>query len=180
MVNDALRVKQEKLKIYQDIDRYHFTSDKPDDPKEFINQQTEKCTINPGVQYVSTSQNEIFEIRNKVRQKQYLSKKNPFIAPPQDENEANQLYKGSQDDTYIRSYFDSYQLKTIYRIKDQAEVELDSDDEDALIFQPQPYETTVSVGYKDFLNHLTTKFIARRSDIIVSSTLSITLTPVDD
>lgn len=54
---------------------------------------TEKCTINPGIQYVSTSQNEIFEIRNKLRQKEFLSKKNPFIAPPQDENETG-LYEG--------------------------------------------------------------------------------------
>ena len=30
------------------------------------------------------------------------------------------------------------------------------------------------------MNHLSTRFIARRSDIIVSSTLSITLTPIDD
>ena len=30
------------------------------------------------------------------------------------------------------------------------------------------------------MNHLNTKFLARRSDIIVSSTLSITLTPSDD
>lgn len=30
------------------------------------------------------------------------------------------------------------------------------------------------------MNHLNTKFLARRSDIIVSSTLSVTLTPEDD
>ena len=63
---------------------------------------------------------------------------------------------------------------------DQAEIDIDSDDEDALLMQPQPYETNVSIGFKDYLNHLSTKFIARRSDIIVSSTLSITLTPIDD
>ena len=38
----------------------------------------------------------------------------------------------------------------------------------------------MQTGYADFLNHLDTKFLARRSDIIVSSTLSITLTPIDD
>jgi len=38
----------------------------------------------------------------------------------------------------------------------------------------------MQTGFKDHLNHLSTKFIARRSDIIVSSTLSITLTPQDD
>ena len=35
-------------------------------------------------------------------------------------------------------------------------------------------------SFKDYLNHLSTKFIARRSDIIVSSTLSVTLAPEDD
>lgn len=63
---------------------------------------------------------------------------------------------------------------------DAEDIELDSDDEDAVVLQPQPYETTSSIGYQDFLNHLSTRFIARRSDIIVSSTLSITLTPIDD
>ena len=38
----------------------------------------------------------------------------------------------------------------------------------------------MSTGFGDYLNHLDTKLLARRSDIIVSSTLSITLTPVDD
>jgi len=38
----------------------------------------------------------------------------------------------------------------------------------------------MQTGFNNYLNHLSTKFIARRSDIIVSSTLSITLTPVDD
>jgi len=59
-------------------------------------------------------------------------------------------------------------------------MDLDSDDEDAVVLQPQPYETNMSIGFPDYLNHLLTKFIARRSDIIVSSTLSITLTPNDD
>lgn len=49
-----------------------------------------------------------------------------------------------------------------------------------MILAEQPYETAMSTGFKDFLSHLSTKFVARRSDIIVSSTLSITLTPQDD
>ena len=44
----------------------------------------------------------------------------------------------------------------------------------------QPFETVMQTGFKDYLNHLTTKLTVRRSDIIVSSTLSITLTPIDD
>ena len=37
----------------------------------------------------------------------------------------------------------------------------------------------MQAGWKDYLNHLPTKFVARRSDIIISSTLSITLTPIE-
>ena len=68
----------------------------------------------------------------------------------------------------------------MYQVGDAEDIELDSEDEDAVVLQPQPYETTMSIGYQDYLNHLSTRFIARRSDIIVSSTLSITLTPIDD
>ena len=38
----------------------------------------------------------------------------------------------------------------------------------------------MNIGHSDLLTHLNTKFLARRSDIIVSSTLSITLTPTED
>lgn len=37
----------------------------------------------------------------------------------------------------------------------------------------------MNVGYGHLLTHKPTKFVARRSDIIVSSTLSITLVPAD-
>lgn len=53
------------------------------------------------------------------------------------------------------------------------------EDEDALILAEQPFETAMQAGHSDFLNHLPTKFIARRSDIIISSTLSFTLTPIE-
>ena len=44
---------------------------------------------------------------------------------------------------------------------------------------PQPFDTVMSVGHSDLLTQLPTKFLARRSDIIVSSTLSFTLTPIE-
>ena len=75
------------------MDRQYFTTNKPQDPLDFINHLTEKSAINPGVVYESTSQKEIFEIRNKVRQKEYLSKKNPFIAPPNNVEEVGR-YEG--------------------------------------------------------------------------------------
>lgn len=61
----------------------------------------------------------------------------------------------------------------------EEEVEFDEDDDDALVLALQPYDTVMSVGYGAYLTHKPVKFLARRSDIIVSSTLSITLTPAD-
>lgn len=132
--------------------------------------------INPGVPYVSTSQNEIFERRILLNQKEYLNKINPFIAAPKDDIEAG-IYEGAEEESYITTNFDAYQLKTCSQHKAVEEVEFDSDDEDAIVLAQQPYETIMQTGFPDYLNHLSTKFIARRSDIIVSSTLSVTLTP---
>lgn len=38
----------------------------------------------------------------------------------------------------------------------------------------------MSIGHESYLDHDTTKAVARRSDSIVSSTMSFTLLPVDD
>ena len=73
-----------------------------------------------------------------------------------------------------------YQLKMEYKVKKVVEIEFDSDDEDAVVLAQQPFETVMGTGFQDYLNHLSTKFLARRSDIIVTSTLSLTLTPEDD
>jgi hypothetical protein len=58
-------------------------------------------------------------------------------------------------------------------------VEFDEDDDDALILALQPYDTVTSVGYGHLLTHMPIKFVTRRSDIIVSSTLQFTLSPSD-
>ena len=60
------------------------------------------------------------------------------------------------------------------------EVFFSDEDEDLFVLKQQPYETVMSIGMSDMLNHLNTKSLTRRSDIIVSSTLSITLSPEND
>lgn len=80
----------------------------------------------------------------------------------------------------MKQIFEPYQLKTVYHIQQADEINWEDEEEDAMILAEQPFETAMSAGFDDFLNHLSTKFIARRSDIIVSSTLSITLTPIDE
>lgn len=79
----------------------------------------------------------------------------------------------------LKPFYDAYQLKTCYKVFYEDPVEFDEDDDDALILALQPYDTVSSVGYGHLLTHEPIKFIARRSDIIVSSTLQFTLTPSD-
>ena len=171
--------RKEKLQIYNEIDREWFNPDKPTNPMLFIDNEKQKVIINPGVPYISTSQNEIFERRIQLNKKEHLNKINPFIAAPEEEGEKS-IYEGKKEESYIQCMYDPYQLKTTYLVKKVEEIEFDSDDEDAIILAQQPYETVMQTGFKDYLNHLNTKFLARRSDIIVSSTLSVTLTPEDD
>merc|ERR1740139_1650239 len=77
-------------------------------------------------------------------------------------------------------YCSPYQSKVAYKIikNDQEMSDSEEDDEDYLMEMAQPYDTVMNIGYKYYLTHLPTKFIYRRSDILVSSTLSITLSPI--
>lgn len=97
----------------------------------------------------------------------------PDSCNPTDEIVAEVIQKAN------KPVFEAYQLKTVYKIFQAEEVEFDEDDDDALILALQPFDTVMSVGYGHLLTHKPIKFVARRSDIIVSSTLSITLTPAD-
>ena len=61
-----------------------------------------------------------------------MNKINPFIAAPKEEVEEG-LYEGDEEETYIWSHYAAYQLKTLYKVQQVDELEMDSDDEDALI-----------------------------------------------
>lgn len=77
------------------------------------------------------------------------------------------------------SKFEPYQMKSCYKIHTK-EAESDSEsDPDAELDEPQPFETVTNIGYKHLLTQLPTRFLHRRSDIIVSSTMSITLSPIE-
>ena len=98
----------------------------------FIDNEKQKVIINPGVPYVSTSQNEIFERRILMNKKEHLNKINPFIAAPETEGEKS-IYEGKKEESYIQCFYDPYQLKTTYQVKKVEEIEFDSDDEDAVV-----------------------------------------------
>lgn len=171
------RDKQERIKIYHEIDRDYFDSQKPKDPNEFI-KSDQKVVINPGVPYKISNHPEIFEIRNRDALKNAGSRKNPFIAAP--EEDGYERYEGKKEETYIRPVYEAYQLKTIFDHQAVKEPELDSDDDEVITLAEQPFESVQDTGFRDFLNHLSTKFVARKSDIKVTSTLSFTLTPESD
>ena len=126
--------KKEKLAIYRKIDEKYSTNERPKNPAEFIDKKTMKETINPGIPYLSTSQNAVFERRIILRQKEYLNKKNKFIAAPEDDNKISR-YEGVAEESFINCNFSPYQLKTYYEHLDVQELEWSSDDEDAQILQ---------------------------------------------
>lgn len=84
-----------------------------------------------------------------------------------------------QDD-YVRTKFEPYQQKVFYEAYvDSDENDDESDDDDDLCTLEQPYETITRVGYKESLKHIPTEEVARRSDILVTSTISMSVYPVD-
>ena len=112
--------KNEKRQIYQDIGEY-FSGTKPINPLSYIDGNKQKVMINPGVPYISTSQNEIFQRREFLFQKEYLNKLNPFIAAPKDEVVEGQ-YEGDEEETYIGARFEAYQMKTLYKVAQRDEI----------------------------------------------------------
>lgn len=126
----------------------------------------------------------MFELRLNMNEAEMLKKQNAFIAVNKDEDDVPQAddseYEEKIEELSLAQLFEPYQLKTCYKIKNVDEINWEmEEDEDALVLAEQPFETAMQVGFGDYLNHLNTKFRARRSDIIVSSTLSITLTPIE-
>ena len=180
MSNKTEKRRKATRQIYEAIDMDYFKQNKPKNPLEFIDKKTQKVMLNPGVPYISTSQNEVFERRNKELRKKYMSQINPFIEIIEDKKEDMDALSDDSEEKIIRIQCDPYQLKTKYEVKDVEEFVISDDDEDGLLLASQPYETVKAINFEDYLNDLPTKFVARRSDIIVSSTLSITLTPIDD
>ena len=58
--------KKKQTELYNEVDMAYFNSRKPKNLTSFIDRKTQKITINPGMPYISASQNEIFEIRSRT------------------------------------------------------------------------------------------------------------------
>ena len=130
----------------------------------------QKLELNHGFNYVSTSHADVFEVCKDKQQKQ----ENQYLQSEKSEDQDEDVRKQQ----FIRPDSKPWQLKTVYQVVEKQDVFSDSEDEDAVVFEPQPYETIKNIGYRDMLGHLKTQDLTRRSNIIVSSTLSITVAPM--
>lgn len=120
----------------------------------------------------------MFEIRERENERTGVKQVNQMIAIP--EEALSDVASSQMDLEFVRPHgLEPYQLKQLYEPVEKTEFELEDDDPDYTLFMPQPFDTMMSVGHSDLLTQLPTKFLARRSDIIVSSTLSFTLTPIE-
>ena len=89
-----------------------------------------------------------------------------------------------QDDGFVRSTFHPYQQKYQYEIRADTSDDVplgedESEDADMLQAQEQPYETVSRIAYGKMLNHIQILEAARRSDIMITSTLSFNLITKD-
>lgn len=103
--------------------------------------------------------------------------------PGPNQEEEVVVEEGEQEETnIIRHQYRPYQQKTCYLVVDSSEGKADGDsstDEDDLCAQEQPYETPASIAYKPLLNQVPINELARRSDIVITSTLSLNLIAKD-
>ena len=144
---------------------------RPTNPYEFIDLKNQKIEINSGLPYQGASTDEILELRTLMNEAIELEESNPYLISSylQSKNKEDKIQ--DSDDEYIKPTSDPYQLKTVYRIKPDDDYEPYDDDEEAIQLELQPYDTSLSIGFQQLLTHKPIKFRARRSDIIVSSTL---------
>lgn len=83
----------------------------------------------------------------------------------------------------IRIPFNPFQQKVCYRVEEDTSISQDSDqllDEDILFAAEQPYVTPTGIGFKKLLRQLPVEELAKRSDIMITSTLSMSLFAKDD
>lgn len=84
---------------------------------------------------------------------------------------------------YTRPVFNPYQQKVFYEVyEDSSEVEEDSPispDDDDRCAEEQPYLTPAHIRYKKDVDQMHIPDFAKRSDIVITSTLSLNLIPRD-
>lgn len=63
--------------------------------------------------------------------------------------------------------------------EDSTDPDTDSSDEAVLYLKEQPFMTATNIAYRDHLKQVAIPELARRSDILITSTLSMSVFPKD-
>jgi hypothetical protein len=96
-----------------------------------IDKKNQKIEINPGVPYISTSQDAVFEIRKEKEARLVGRQQNQYIAIPPSKFDNDE--DSDPENVYIRPKEKPHQLKNCYKVVEKHEIEFDEDDEDALV-----------------------------------------------
>lgn len=88
----ALTYQQQRRKNFEDVikelDDTFVNMEGPKDPYEYIDKKTQKIEITTGIPYKSTSQEDVFELRNKLADAQAMSQLNPYVKMGDDVGDA--------------------------------------------------------------------------------------------
>ena len=107
----SIKEKKRMIGIYTDMDLNYF---KPKAGKafSFIDSKKEKIRSNQNINYNSTSQNEVFEIRDKEKERTNVKQVNKFIAIQEADNDDGDSSEFELPD--IKPVHEPYQLKCTY------------------------------------------------------------------
>lgn len=97
----------------------------------------------------------------------------PFKVKAEDQEKGK-----SEVQEVIKSPLMPFQQKVIYRVEEDTSVSQDSDellDEDIMFAAEQPYVTPTGIGFKPLLRQLPVEELAKRSDVMITSTLSMSI-----
>ena len=145
-----------------------------------LDPQLFKVDINSGFVYQSTSFKDVLQHRIEVKEKQKQLNFNRFLQL-KDKEEQDPDFADEQPQA---TQFKPFQCKVQYNAQEESS-ELESEEldsfklEDKQVAQAQPYETVTQVSYKDVLKSLPFEELCRRSDVMITSTLSLSIFPKD-
>ena len=150
------------------------------DPYRNLDKFTQKVGITKDVAYKSTSQNDVLSYRFQDRGAQTVLKNNPMLKKAYQEDPT--FDPDRHQPLIIRSPWDPYQQKIEIQAEDDSSEEFltnDSNDEDQRCAEDQPYQTLTAVNYGQQITKAPIKELTRRSDIMITSTISMSIFPND-
>ena len=123
-------LKKQQSQLYNQVDSEFLELDKKNfDPLKYIDKKCQKIVINPGVPYISTSHDAVFELRKKAAAKKIGKQTNPFIALPKECEDQDDIDSELDEQLFtIKPAFEAYQLKNIFEPIKRLELEIDDTD----------------------------------------------------